>query len=157
MNVVYYPLWVIRYIYANRTYQVVVDGEDGTICYGKAPGSSLFRAIAGIYATAAGMFLATLFEIFKYSTSKLAFAAYIFSLILGISLMTWGYKKFRYGGEIEEGTGLVADEKSQFSLLKDSGTISSMLGGSPAGAAKSALASVAVGSIIGSLLSGGDD
>lgn len=71
--------------------------------------------------------------------------------------MTWGYKKFRYGGEIEEGTGLVADEKSQFSLLKDSGTISSMLGGSPAGAAKSALASVAVGSIIGSLLSGGDD
>jgi DNA-directed RNA polymerase subunit RPC12/RpoP len=157
VNVVYYPLWVIRYIYANRTYQVVVDGEDGTICYGKAPGSSLFRAIAGIYATAAGMFLATLFEIFKYSTSKLAFAAYIFCLILGISLMTWGYKKFRYGGEIEEGTGLVADEKSQFSLLKDSGTISSMLGGSPAGAAKSALASVAVGSIIGSLLSGGDD
>lgn len=157
VNVVYYPLWVIRYIYANRTYQVIVDGEDGAICYGKAPGSTLFRAIAGIYATAAGVFLATLFEIFKYSTSKLAFAAYIFCLVLGIGLMTWGYKKFRYGGEIEEGTGLIADEKSQFSLLKDSGTVSSLLGGSPAGAAKSALASVAVGSILGSLLSGGDD
>jgi hypothetical protein len=157
VNVVYYPLWIIRYVYANRTYQVVVDGEDGTICYGKAQGSSLFRAIAGIFATAAGMFLATLFEIFKYSTSKGAFVAYIFCLGIGIALMTWGYKKFRYGGEIEEGTGLVADEKSQFNLLKDSGTVTSLLGGSTAGSAKSAIASVAVGSILGSLLSGGDD
>ena len=30
--VVYYPLWVVRYVYANRVYQVVVDGQDGTIC-----------------------------------------------------------------------------------------------------------------------------
>jgi hypothetical protein len=156
VNVVYYPLWIIRYVYANRTYQVVVDGEDGTICYGKAPGSTLFRAIAGIFATAAGMFLATLFEIFKYSTSKFAFVAYIFCLALGIGLMTWGYKKFRYGGEIEEGTGLVEDEKSTFNLVKDSGSISSFLGGDVGSVAKSAVASVAVGSILGSLLSGDD-
>lgn len=156
VNVVYYPLWIIRYVYANRTYQVVVDGEDGSICYGKAPGSTLFRAIVGIYATAAGMFLATLFEIFKYSTSKGAFAAYIFCLILGIGLMTWGYKKFRYGGEIEEGTGLVEDEKSTFNLVKDSGSISSFLGSGVGGTAKSVVASVAVGSILGSLLSSDD-
>ncbi|MCX6164028.1 MAG: hypothetical protein NTU73_04075 [Ignavibacteriae bacterium] len=156
VNVVYYPLWIIRYVYANRTYQVVVDGEDGNICYGKAPGSTLFRAIAGIFATAAGMFLATLFEIFRYSTSKMAFAAYIFCLVLGIGLMTWGYKKFRYGGEIEEGTGLVEDEKSTFNLVKDSGSISSFLGGGVGGTAKSVVASVAVGSILGSLLSSDD-
>jgi hypothetical protein len=157
VNVVYYPLWIIRYVFANRTYQVVVDGEDGAICYGKAPVSTLFRAIAGIFATAAGMFFATLFEIFKYSTSKGAFAAYVFSLVIGIGLMTWGYKKFRYGGEIEEGTGLVEDEKSQFSLIKDSGTVSSLLSGGTAGMAKSAIASVAVGSILGSLLNSSDD
>jgi hypothetical protein len=156
VNVVYYPLWVIRYVYANRTYQVVVDGEDGMICYGKAPGSSLFRAIVGIYATAAGMFLATLFEIFKYSHGKTAFVIYIISLIAGIALMGWGYKKFRYGGEIEEGTGLVEDDKSTFSLVKDSGSITSFLGEGMGGVAKSAVASVAVGSIIGSLLSGDD-
>ncbi|MFA5403426.1 MAG: hypothetical protein WC358_00655 [Ignavibacteria bacterium] len=157
VNVVYYPLWIIRYVFANRTYQVVVDGEDGTICYGKAPGSSLFRAIVGIYATAAGMFLATLFEIFKYSHGKTAFIIYIISLFIGIALMGWGYKKFRYGGEIEEGTGLVEDEKSTFSLVKDSGGISSFLGeGGVGSVAKSAVASVAVGSILGSLLSGDD-
>jgi hypothetical protein len=156
VNVVYYPLWIIRYVYANRTYQVVVDGEDGNICYGKAPGSSLFRAIAGIFATAAGMFLATFFEIFKYSHGKTTFAVYIIALVAGIALMTWGYKKFRYGGEIEEGTGLVEDEKSTFNLVKDSGSISSFLGGSTGSVAKSAIASVAVGSILGSLLSGDD-
>jgi hypothetical protein len=156
VNVVYYPLWIIRYVYANRTYQVVVDGEDGTICYGKAPGSSLFRAIVGIYATAAGMFLATLFEIFKYSQGKTAFGVYIVALLVGIALMGWGYKKFRYGGEIEDGTGLVEDEKSTFSLVKDSGSVSSFLGEGVGGVAKSAVASVAVGSILGSLLSGDD-
>lgn len=157
VNIIYYPLWVIRYVFANRTYQVVVDGEDGTICYGKAPGSTLYRAIAGIFATAAGMFLATLFEIFKYSTSKGAFAAYIICLILGIFLISWGWKKFRYGGEIEEGTGLVADENSSFNLLKDSGSVTGLLSGNVGGVAKSAVASIAVGSIIGSLLSGGDE
>lgn len=156
VNIVYYPLWIIRYVYANRTYQVVVDGEDGTICYGKAPGSSLFRAIAGIFATATGMFLATLFEVFRYSHGKTAFAIYIVALILGIVLIGWGYKKFRYGGEIEEGTGLAEDEKSTFNLVKDTGSISSFLDGNVGSVAKSAVASVAVGSIIGSLLSSDD-
>lgn len=152
VNVVYYPLWVIRYVYANRTYQVIVDGEDGSICYGKAPGSTLFRAVMGIFATAAGMFLATLFEIFKYSSSKIAFGIYFFCLVFGVGLMSWGYRKFRYGGEIEEGTGLVANENSQFNLVKDSGSISSFISGETAGVAKSAIASVAVGSILGSIL-----
>ncbi|MBI5403069.1 MAG: hypothetical protein HY959_06685 [Ignavibacteriae bacterium] len=157
INIVYYPLWIIRYVFANRTYQVVVDGEDGNICYGKAPGSNLFRAIAGIFATAAGMFMATIFEIFRYSTSKGAFAAYIFCLVIGIFLMRWGWKKFRYGGEIEDGTGLVEDEKSSFSLTKDSGSVSGFLNSEAGSIAKSAVASVAVGSILGSLLSGSDD
>ena len=156
VNVVYYPLWIIRYVYANRTYQVVVDGEDGTICYGKAPGSNLFRAIVGIFATAAGMFLATMFEIFKYAQGKTAFAVYVVALLVGIALMAWGYKKFRYGGEIEEGTGLAEDEKSTFSLVKDSGSVSSFLGEGVGGVAKTAVASVAVGSILGSLLSSDD-
>ncbi len=152
VNIVYYPLWVIRYIYSNRTYQVVVDGEDGSICYGKAPGSNVFRAISGIIATAAGMFLATFFEIFKYAQDKTAFAIYVIFLIIGILLMRWGYKKFRYGGEIEEGTGLVEDEKSTFSLVKDSGGITSFLNSEAGNVAKTAVASVAVGSILGSLL-----
>ena len=46
---VYYPLWVVRYSFQNRTYQVIVDGEDESrVCYGKAPGNNLYRAFMGI-------------------------------------------------------------------------------------------------------------
>ena len=113
ISIVYYPLWVIRYTFANRTYQVVVDGEDGTICYGKAPGNNLYRAVIGIIGTGAGMFLTTLFGAFALAgnskgSSNFAIGVYIVAFIFGIVLIRAGYKRFRYGGEIEEGTGIVA-------------------------------------------------
>ena len=143
-------MWVIRYVFANRTYQVVVDGEDGSICYGKAPGSTLFRAISGIFATAVGMYLATFFEVFKFfkASSKFPWIAYIILLILGIAVMSWGYKKFRYGGELEEGTGLAEGEGSQVSLVKDFGSISSSI---PEGV-KDVVKGAAVASIAGAVL-----
>jgi hypothetical protein len=113
INIVYYPLWVVRYVFQNRTYQVIVDGEDGSVCYGKAPGNNLYRAVVGIIGLAAGMFLTTFFGIFSIvggeSSGKAALVVYIFSLIFGIFLIKWAYKKFRYGGEIEEGTGIVQE------------------------------------------------
>lgn len=119
LNVVYYPLWVVRYVFQNRTYQVIVDGQDGTICYGKAPGNNLFRAVMGILGVGAGMFLATLFGAFAIAGSssnnsiKGALGAYVIALVLGIVVIKWGYKKFRYGGEIEEGTGMVEEKPVQ--------------------------------------------
>ena len=146
IGIVYYPLWVVRYIYKNRTYQVVVDGQDGTICYGKAPGNNLFRAIAGVIGTGVGMFLVTFFEIFFAirNPGKFIFAVYIIMLILGITIIRWGYKKFRYGGEIEEGTGLV--EEKHESIIQKSGV---------SFVSKSNMKSVGVlaaGSILGSIL-----
>jgi predicted RNA-binding Zn-ribbon protein involved in translation (DUF1610 family) len=146
IGIVYYPLWVVRYIYKNRTYQVVVDGQDGTICYGKAPGNNLFRAVAGVIGTGVGMFLVTFFEIFFAirNPGKFIFAVYIIMLILGITIIRWGYKKFRYGGEIEEGTGLV--EKKHESIIQKSGV---------SFVSKSSMKSVGVlaaGSILGSIL-----
>ena len=151
ISIVYYPLYVIRYIYANRTYQVVVDGEDGSICYGKAPGSSLFRAISGIFATALGMYLATFFEVFKFfkASSKFPWIAYLICLVLGIAAMSWGYKKFRYGGEIEEGTGLA--EGSQVSLVKDFGSVSSATSSGIKDIAKSAAGVAIAGAVLGSI------
>ena len=153
IGIVYYPLWVIRYVFANRTYQVVVDGEDGSICYGKAPGSTLFRAISGIFATAVGMYLATFFEVFKFfkASSKFPWIAYIILLILGIALMSWGYKKFRYGGELEEGTGLAEGEGSQVSLVKDFGSISSSIPEGVKDIAKGAAAASIAGAVLGSI------
>jgi DNA-directed RNA polymerase subunit RPC12/RpoP len=117
-SIVYYPLWIVRYVFKNRTYQVVVDGEDGTICYGKAPGNNLYRAVAGIFGTALGTFLLTFFGIFAIvgdgDSAKGAIIAYIFAIIFGIILIGWGYKKFRYGGEVEQGTGIVIQPKKSF-------------------------------------------
>ncbi|HMT12673.1 MAG TPA: hypothetical protein PKA39_13740, partial [Ignavibacteria bacterium] len=88
VTIVYYPLWVVRYIFKGRTYQVVVDGEDGTICYGKAPGNNLYRAVMGIFGTAVGSFLLTFFGIFGIigdeDSAKAALVMYIFAFIFGI-------------------------------------------------------------------------
>jgi len=115
VSIVYYPLWVVRYIFKGRTYQVVVDGEDGTICYGKAPGNNLYRAVMGILGTAIGSYLITLFGIFAIvgdgDSLEAALAVYVVAFIIGIAAIFWGYKKFRYGGEVEEGTGIVAPPK----------------------------------------------
>lgn len=149
IDIVYYPLWVIRYSFENRTYQVVVDGEDGAICYGKAPGNNLYRAIIGILSTGAGMFLATFFGLFLLFevSEKFPFVAFIFSLMIGIFLISRGYKKFRYGGEVEEGTGIDGD-KNESNLISKNDFMKS----ENFGIVKNVAASVVIGSVISSLL-----
>lgn len=130
VSIVYYPLWVVRYIFQGKTYQVVVDGDDGSICYGKAPGNNLYRAVMGIFGTAIGTYLITFFGIFGIigdgDSAKAAFAVYVFAFIFGIIIMMWGYKKFRYGGEVEEGTGIVAPPKKGFFGYKNVTNLKSM-------------------------------
>lgn len=149
IDIIYYPLWVVRYTFENRTYQVIVDGEDGTICYGKAPGNNLYRAIMGIIGTGAGMFMMTLFGIFTLFdfSDKFPFIAFIVSFAIGIFLAKWGYKKFRYGGEIEEGTGIENQNEKKL-------TIKNITSGSSPGIniAKDVAASVVIGSVLGALL-----
>ena len=159
INIVYYPLWVVRYVFNNRVYQVIVDGEDGSICYGKAPGSNMFRAVTGILGTGAGMFLITFFSLFGAALSggsgsfKLFGILSVLSVIAGILILKWSYKKFRYGGEIEDGTGLEAQEKS---------SVKSYVQGSSAGSEAASLAgnvetSVAIGALLGTFLGGSRD
>jgi hypothetical protein len=130
VNIVYYPLWVVRYVFQGRTYQVVVDGEDGTICYGKAPGNNLYRAVVGIFGAGLGTYLLTFFGVFgivgSEDSAKGALAVYIFCIIIGIAIIRWAYKKFRYGGEIEEGTGIIKPERKKKSVFSKSSTLSSV-------------------------------
>lgn len=116
ISIIYYPLWVVRYVFANRVYQVVVDGEDGTICYGKAPGNNLYRAIRGVFGTSLGVYLITFFGIFSLMSknsdnwNKFVILLYVFSVIAGLLSIRSAWKHFRYGGEIVEGTGVDPDE-----------------------------------------------
>jgi hypothetical protein len=104
MGIVYYPLWILRYQYRGRSYQVVVDGFNGEILYGKAPGSTLYRAAILVGGMALGALLAVdasaLVFYFAAGSSDDEGGLFFFGLALigvGFGLMLQAYRKFRYG------------------------------------------------------------
>jgi hypothetical protein len=109
MGLVYFPLWVMRYRYRGRTYQVVVDGATNKILYGKAPGNTLYRAATLVGGMALGAFL-----VVDVSSLVVWFAIQsegdsIFTLLLlglgvvgvGFGIMVGAYRRFRHGEEFE--------------------------------------------------------
>ncbi|QYZ78039.1 hypothetical protein E2N92_00630 [Methanofollis formosanus] len=50
-----YPFWVVRYLYADRTYFATVDGVTGDLVAGRAPGNLFRRIFAFVAATAASI------------------------------------------------------------------------------------------------------
>jgi len=111
---VYYPLWVVRYGFRGRTYQVLVDAEDGSLAYGKAPGNHLWRAFCLVASCAGASFVGTTFlqhaDVFLRSDDGLKGLAIVGLVLAG--LVYWGYRQFRHGGVVEEGTGLEKDKES---------------------------------------------
>ncbi len=105
LSVVYYPIWVVRYTFRERSYQVLVDGEDGSLVYGKAPGNDLYRALALVAAQAAAAFVGTtLLQVWGGSEGSLLLA-----LGITVALLAWGWRRFRHGGVVEEGSGIGED------------------------------------------------
>ena len=107
LSLVYYPLWVARYRYRNRSYQVVVDGAEGKVLYGKAPGNIFYRAAMLVVGVAAGTFIlvnGTIIAGLAISNSDdsdgLGFL--LLPIAIGIGLVVAGYRKFRYGEEVEK-------------------------------------------------------
>ena len=100
LTVIYYPLWVVRYRFQNRSYQVLVDAEDGSLAYGKAPGNDFFRAAMLVLTQAVSLFLGT--TIIQAAAS---FEVLFFVGIPVLAALWWGWRKFRYGGVVIEGTG----------------------------------------------------
>lgn len=106
LAVIYYPVWVVRYHYRDRAYQILVDGEDASLAYGKAPGNDFFRAAALVATEAAVAFVATTVIQVAGDASCGMFA------ILGALAtagLAWGWKHFRYGGVVIEGSGVVRE------------------------------------------------
>jgi DNA-directed RNA polymerase subunit RPC12/RpoP len=102
MSIVYYPLWIVRYRFRERSYQVLVDAEDGSLAYGKAPGNDLYRALMLVGAEAVAMFLGT--TALQWMGGGFISLAFVGGIAL--AFMAWGWRRFRYGGVVEEGTGL---------------------------------------------------
>jgi hypothetical protein len=120
LGLVYYPLWVLRYVYRERAFQVAIDGFNGAVLYGKAPGSSFNRALVLVGGMAAGAFVAV---------DVAALAAYVginlegegvlmflggalAAVAAGIGFMVSAYRRFRYG-EIFEYRGHPKTSKHQ--------------------------------------------
>ncbi|NJN55911.1 MAG: hypothetical protein HC804_14895 [Anaerolineae bacterium] len=132
LGIVYYPLWVARYSYRQRHYQVVVDGVRDEVLYGKAPGNIFYRAMALIAGLAAGNFVlvnGTILAAAALSESSDDDGAFLILLpiIIGFGLIVAGYRAFRYGEEVEEVQGKV--KKALSSKGNSAGWMSTMTGG----------------------------
>jgi DNA-directed RNA polymerase subunit RPC12/RpoP len=120
MGLVYYPLWVLRYLYRGRAFQVVVDGYSGDVLYGKAPGSTLYRAAVLVGGMALGALLAVDGSALAFylgsqadgDSASALFVGGIVALVAGFGLMAGAYRAFRFGEQYEYRQG----GKGAFSL-----------------------------------------
>lgn len=123
-TIVYYPLWVFRYSFRGRTYQALIDAEDTTLAYGKAPGNHLYRAVALVGACAGACFVGT--TVLQHFSGLLSSEHGVAALgVIGLvlaGLIGWGYTQFRFGGVVEEGSGRLGTTSatSIAELFKDS-------------------------------------
>lgn len=108
LGIIYYPLWVARYEYRQRNYQVVVDGATNRVLYGKAPGNILYRSAALVAAMAVGNFilvngtyLAAQALLFADDSDDAALLV-LLPIVIGLAIVIAGYRAFRYGEEIEQ-------------------------------------------------------
>ena len=102
LSVVYYPLWVVRYRFRERSYQILVDAEDGSLAYGKAPGNDLYRALMLVGTEAVAAFVGT--TALQWMGDGVGPLLFVGAVAFGI--VFWGWRRFRYGGVVEEGSGI---------------------------------------------------
>jgi len=103
---VYFPVWLARYSYRNRIYQVVIDGVSGKVMYGKAPGNILYRAAALVTGLAVGNLVLVngtiLAGLAASNSDDDGLAILLLPIAIGIGLIIYGYRQFRYGEEVED-------------------------------------------------------
>ncbi len=104
-GLVYYPMWVMRYTYRGRAFQVVVDGFNGEVLYGKAPGNVFYRSAVLVGGMALGAFLSIDVGISSMSLiNEHSDNGWIIPLALilgGLAIMYFAFRTYRYGEHYE--------------------------------------------------------
>ena len=101
-GLVFYPLWVLRYDYRGRAFQVVVDGFSGEVLYGKAPGNVFYRAAALVGGMAAGSFVTVdVAYLLANQNSNSAGDAGLAAVVIGVGIMLFAFRTYRYGEHYE--------------------------------------------------------
>jgi hypothetical protein len=103
---VYFPLWVARYTFRDRAYQIVIDGTNGKVLYGKAPGNIWFRAAALVLGFALGALIlvdgtALAGRLAWGSEDSDSFLLVLVPIAIGGALMLSAYRRFRFGELLE--------------------------------------------------------
>jgi hypothetical protein len=104
VELIYYPVWMIRYKYSGRMYFATIDGVTGNILSGRAPGDPLWRSIAMAIGMAlggygAGFGLSLLVNLEGDSAQLGILVGIVCLAIAGGSFMF-----FRHGSEITTGS-----------------------------------------------------
>lgn len=123
MSMIYYPVWVIRYMYRERMYLLTVDGVTGQVLSGRAPGDPLFQSLAVTAGTSVGGLAAAGSIIFLANGGgEIGIAGIIFGLaVLGVT-----YWFFRHGSEIVEGD---FSDRKRMPNMKEMTDIGKMISG----------------------------
>ena len=130
-HLVYYPLWVFRYSFRGRNYQALIDAEDAHLAYGKAPGSSLWRAFAVVSSCAGAAFIgtSTLQHLGSLFRSEHSLGGLVLLGLMLFSFVKWGYSQFREGGVVEEGDGIIRKKHGIRRQFHDNTELLQRLGG----------------------------
>jgi hypothetical protein len=116
LTVVHYPLWVVRYHFRGRAYQALIDAEDGQLAYGKAPGNDRYRAaVATLSLALAGLVGST---VLRWGLGDNAIGALAFAGFAVLALVAWGWRVFRHGGVVIDGTGAHQEPRGQLGQLR---------------------------------------
>jgi hypothetical protein len=100
-RLVYYPVWMLRYLYHGRAFQVAVDGASGKVLYGKAPGSVMYRAAVLVGGMALGAFVAVDVAAFFAGGDDDSACLVFVAIAIGLSIMLAAYRAFRHGEQYE--------------------------------------------------------
>ena len=124
-GLVYHPLWVMRFMYRQRTYQVVVDAYSGKVLYGKAPGNVIYRAAVLVLGMATGAFLAidgSAFGLWASNDDDAGFGIALALFAVGAVIMFSSYRAFRRGEQYEYcygGKGLLSGIADSIGMITD--------------------------------------
>ncbi|WOF15901.1 hypothetical protein F1737_03915 [Methanoplanus sp. FWC-SCC4] len=99
-ELIFYPLWVVRYDYFEKDYFAVIDGVTGDVLSGRAPGDPYYQSLS----IGAGGSIGGLITGIGLGYSLLEGSGlFVATSIVGLSVLYLCYNQFRYKSEIISG------------------------------------------------------
>lgn len=100
VSLLYYPLWMLRYRYADRVYEITVDGRDGRVHSARAPADNR-RRVGVLVASYTALALLLSVVVWVWSTWEQARDVALYVGLLLLALTSVVYWRFRLSREVE--------------------------------------------------------